>query len=172
MSDPVVRIVIVEYDPRWPALYEEERARIAGALGDAAASIEHIGSTAVPGLSAKPLIDLLVAVARLAPPDAYSEPLQRLGYTYFPILGNANRYTFGKGTPHTHHLHIVARGSEEYALPLAFRDYLRTHPEAAQQYDTLKRGLADRFRDDRQAYNVAKTDFIRAIVARAKAGGE
>lgn len=170
MSEPVVHIVIVQYDPRWPAIYEEERLRVAAVLGAAAERIEHIGSTAVPGLSAKPIIDILVAAARLGPPVAYIGPLQRLGYTYFPILGNAHRHTFGRGTPHTHHLHIVERGGEEHTRPLAFRDYLRAHPEAACQYESLKRNLADRFCNDRQSYNTAKSDFIRSIVARAMAG--
>jgi GrpB-like predicted nucleotidyltransferase (UPF0157 family) len=168
MSEPVVRIVIVEYDPRWPAFYEEERARIAAALGDMLTSVEHIGSTAVPRLSAKPLIDILVTVDHLGSPDRYVEPLRGLGYTFFPVLGNAGRYAFGTGIPHTHHIHVVQHGSEEHLLPLAFRDYLRTHPAAARQYEALKRDLAARFHDDRQAYNAAKTAFIRAIEASAR----
>jgi GrpB-like predicted nucleotidyltransferase (UPF0157 family) len=167
MSDPVVRVVIVEYDARWPALYDEERERVAAALCTVAKSIEHIGSTAVPGLSAKPIIDILVSVDRLGPPDLYGEPLGRLGYTFFPMLGNADRHAFGRGIPHTRHIHIVQHGGAEHVRPLAFRDYLRAHPEAARQYDALKRGLAGRFRNDRQAYSMAKTDFIRAVEASA-----
>ena len=88
--------------------------------------------------------------------------------TYFPVLGNAARYSFGRGIPHTHHIHVVEHGGEGHVLPLAFRDYLRTHPEAVHQYETLKRQLADRFRDDRQAYNQAKTNFIRSIEMKAQ----
>ncbi|HLY32180.1 MAG TPA: GrpB family protein [Ktedonobacterales bacterium] len=168
MSEPVVLIKIVAYDPRWPILYAEERAQIAAQLGDLVENIDHIGSTSVPGLSAKAITDILVTVARLGSVDPYIEPLRSLGYTYFPILGTAERYTFGKGIPHTHHLHIVEHGGEEHIRPIAFRDYLRTHSDVAGQYATLKRALADRFHDDRRAYNQAKTGFIRSIEAKAR----
>lgn len=168
MTEPNVRIEIVEYDPRWPALYEEERARVADALGTLVETIEHIGSTSVPGLCAKPIIDLLVAVKHMAPAALYAAPLASLGYAHFPILGNAERYTFGKGDPHTHHLHIVQLGGEEHLRPLAFRDYLRTHPADARRYDALKRELAQRFHHDRPAYLQGKSDFVRSIEAKAR----
>jgi GrpB-like predicted nucleotidyltransferase (UPF0157 family) len=168
MNDPLVRIEIVEYDPGWPLFYQEEQARVAEQLADLAESIEHIGSTSVPGLSAKPIIDILVTVAHLGPADLYIERLGSLGYTYFPVLGNPERLAFGKGNPHTHHLHIIEQGEEEHLRPLAFRNYLRTHPEAARQYEALKRVLATRFPHDRAAYNQAKTDFIRSIEAKAR----
>jgi GrpB-like predicted nucleotidyltransferase (UPF0157 family) len=168
MNDPIVKIEIVEYDPCWPALYAEERARVEVVLGGLVESIEHIGSTSVPGLSAKPIIDLLVTVARLGPVYPYIERLESLGYAYFPVLGNADRYAFGMGIPHTHHLHIVEQGSEAHLRPLAFRNYLRIHPEAARQYEALKRVLATRFQHDRAAYNQAKTDFILSIEAKAR----
>jgi GrpB-like predicted nucleotidyltransferase (UPF0157 family) len=170
MSEPVphVAIVIVEYDPRWPRLFAEERGRIEAALGGLVEYTEHIGSTSVPGLAAKPIVDLLAIADHLGPPEPYIEPLARLGYTFFPALGNADRHMFGRGRPHTHHLHIVERGGDEHARPIAFRDYLRTHPETAWEYEALKRTLAQRFPDDRQAYNVAKTTFIRSIEAIAR----
>lgn len=168
MNDPIVKIEIVTYDPRWPDLYTEERERVEAVLGDLARSIEHIGSTSVPGLSAKPIIDILVTMSRLGPVDPYIERLGSLDYTYFPVLGNAARYSFGRSIPHTHHIHVVEHGSEEHIRPLAFRDYLRTHPEVARQYETLKRQLAECFRNDRQAYNQAKTDFIRSIEMKAQ----
>lgn len=168
MTEPNVRIEIVEYNPHWPALYEEERARVAAALGALVASIEHIGSTSVPGLSAKPIIDLLVTVTRLGQVDPYVAPLESLDYTYFPILGNAARYTFGKGDPHTHHLHIVQHGGEEHLRPLAFRDELRTHPDDARRYAALKRDLAARFHGNRRAYLQGKSDFVRSIESKAR----
>lgn len=167
VSDPAVRIAVVEYDPRWPSLFDAERARLAAVLDRHVVNIEHIGSTAVPGLAAKPLVDILVTVARLGASDAYIEPLRSLGYTFFPVLGNSARYTFGKGLPHTHHVHIVEHGGDEHLRPIAFRDYLRSHREVARQYAALKRKLAARFHDNRRAYNAAKTDFIRSIEARA-----
>src|SRR5690242_17081847 len=101
MNDPIVKIEIVKYDPRWPDLYVEEQERVEAVLGDLAESINHIGSTSVPGLSAKQIIDILITVAHLGPVDPYIERLESLGYTYFPVLGNAARYSFGRGVPHT-----------------------------------------------------------------------
>jgi hypothetical protein len=118
MSEPVVSIKIVEYHPRWPILYTEERARVVAQLGDMVESIEHIGSTSVPGLSAKPIIDILVTVARLGPADPYIERLGSLGYTFFPVLGNADRYAFGKGSPpHPPHPHRRARRGGTHPPP-------------------------------------------------------
>jgi GrpB-like predicted nucleotidyltransferase (UPF0157 family) len=168
MSDAVFNLVIVEYDPRWPHLYDQERARVLAALGEAVDSVEHIGSTSVPGLPAKKIIDILVTVARLGAPEAYAERLASLGYTYFPELGNADRQAFGKGTPHTHHIHIVQHGGEEHVRPIVFRDYLRAHPEAALRYAALKRELATCFHDDRRAYSAGKTAFVRSIEASAR----
>lgn len=168
MREPDVRIVIVEYDPLWPTLYQEERERLADVLGSLVSSVEHIGSTSVVGLSAKPIIDILAPVDDLGPANSYIPLLERLGYTFFPVLGNADRHTFGKGSPHTHHIHIVQRGGEEHIRPIVFRDYLRAHPETAQEYAALKRALAARFHNNRQAYNAAKTDFIRRIETQAR----
>jgi len=169
MSEPYVRIEIVEYDPQWLLLFEAERARVATALGAVVESIEHIGSTSVPNLCAKPIIDILVTVARLRNGELYVESLKGLGYTFFPALGNADRHMFGRGRPHSHHLHIVERGGEEHVRPLVFRNYLRAHPATAREYEALKRALAARYRDDRAAYNRGKTDFIRSIEAKARA---
>ena len=171
MNEPVVRIQIVAYDPTWPAQYEDERQRVARAMAILAPRIEHIGSTAVPGLAAKPIIDLLVIVDRLESPERYGELLGSLGYAYFAVLGNHERHSFGRGTPHTHHIHVVQAGSEEHARPIAFRDYLRAHPEVARRYGELKRTLAARYAHDRQGYVDAKTEFIRETVARADMWG-
>ncbi len=166
-QDPHVEIVIVEYDPRWPLLYAEERERVATALDGLFGSIEHIGSTSVPSLAAKPIIDLLVTVSQLGPPDSYVERLAPLDYTLFLVLGSAQRYAFGRGDPHTHHLHIVEHGGEEHLRHIAFRDYLRAHPDTAGEYARLTRELARRFQGNRQAYNEAKTAFVREIEARS-----
>lgn len=168
MSEPDVRIEIVAYDPAWPTTYEVERQRIAAALGELARDIAHIGSTSVPGLAAKPIIDILVSVARLEPVAVYATPLARLGYEYFAVLGNAERLSFGRGSPHTHHIHIVQQGSAEEWRPLAFRDYLRAHPAVAREYGELKRALAARFALNRRGYVSAKTAFIRAVEAKAQ----
>ena len=164
-------IHLVEYNSNWPALYEQERAFIAAALGEITAEIHHIGSTAVPGLSAKPIIDIMVAVTQLAPPEDYSRKLEPLGYEYHDSE-EVGRIFFRKGMPRTHHVHIVEHGSWTLRRHLLFRDYLRAHPQAMQQYAQLKQELAIRFESNREAYTQAKTEFVESIVALAAAGSK
>ena len=166
-------IRIVPYDPEWPARFEAERQRLVDALGTVALRIEHNGSTAVPGLSAKPVIDIQISVAHLQPIDAYRTSLERAGYTHVPHPDDAFAPFFHRPAtwPHDYHVHVVEAGSAEERRTLQFRDYLRKYPGAAQEYDELKRSLAARFagEDDasREAYAAAKTDFIHAIEVRS-----
>src|SRR5512137_1730469 len=162
-------IHIVQYDRNWPALYEQERTWIAAALGETVAEIHHVGSTAVPGLSAKPIIDIMVAVTQLAPSEDYGRKLEPLGYEYHDSE-EAGRIFFRKGMPRTHHVHIVERSSWTLQRHLLFRDYLRAHPQTMQQYARLKQELAIQFESDRKAYTEAKTKFVESIVALAAAG--
>ena len=159
MSEP---IRLVPYDPDWPARFESERALLEGAIGQwAPGGIHHVGSTAVPGLDAKPVIDILVGVADLASSRACFEPLAELDYHYAPYLAEQMHW-FCKPDPHrrTHHLHLVPEGSPRYRDELAFRDVLRADPAAASEYSALKRELAERFEHDRDGYTDAKTEFI------------
>ena len=137
---------IVNYDPQWPVLYEEEKGRILGVIGRRIVAIEHIGSTAVRGLAAKPIIDIMVAVRHLIDAGECIEPLQSIGYEYVPEfeVEIPERRFFRKGPPEarTHHIHMIELTSEFWGRHLLFRDYLRTHPEAAQQYYQLKKELA------------------------------
>jgi GrpB-like predicted nucleotidyltransferase (UPF0157 family) len=172
-----VTLEVVPYDPAWPARFAAERHRIATALGTLALRIDHNGSTAVPGLAAKPVIDVQVSVAALAPLAAYGEPLAALGYTHVPHPDDAFCPFFHRPSrwPHTHHVHVVAAGGAEERRTLAFRDHLRAHPEALAVYASLKRDLAERFAGDsfdgRNAYAAAKTDFIEDAIRRALAEG-
>jgi GrpB-like predicted nucleotidyltransferase (UPF0157 family) len=159
-------VIIVEYNEKWPAIYERERQLITSMLGEALIGIEHVGSTSVPGLSAKPIIDLMLLVKRLEPGEFYAYPLKTLGYIYVEEAGSADRHFLKKGEQRTHHLHIVERGSYEHRRLVAFRDYLRVNPEVRKEYEALKKALALKFHDDRKAYTNAKTDFIRSIEAR------
>lgn len=152
-------VVIAEPDPRWRDAFLSERERLTTALGEGAVRIEHIGSTAVPGLAAKPVIDVMVAVRVLGPPDRYLRHVAPLGYRHQPI-GSEARLFFVKGAPRTHHLHIVKEGGEEMRRHLLFRDRLIACPQLADEYMALKRELARRFRDDRDAYVRGKSDFI------------
>ena len=167
-------VVIVDYDPRWPALYEEERDRILAVVGSLIIGIEHIGSTAVPGLGGKPIIDIMPAVGCLTDAERCIEPLEGIGYEYVPEYNELmpERRYFHKGPPqaHTFHLHVVERASEFWERHLLFRDWLRTHPEDAQEYYRLKKELAARFGRDREGFTDAKTSFIESIVARARSG--
>lgn len=154
-----------DHDPAWRIAFERERAALLETLGPLAMAIEHIGSTAVPGLRAKPVIDILVTVENLRLEEVEGG-LVRLGYVHVPI-GDPERLFFRKGMPRTHHLHVVRHGGEEQRRHLLFRDRLIAHPEEAAEYQRLKEELAGRFREDREAYTEGKDRFIRSMLERA-----
>jgi GrpB-like predicted nucleotidyltransferase (UPF0157 family) len=156
----------VPYDPTWPARFEAERVAIAEAIGESIIDgIHHVGSTAVPGLAAKPIIDILVGVRSLEGSRACFEPLAQIGYMYAPYL-SAEMHWFCKPNPsrRTRHLHLVPVGTRRYVDELAFRDRLREDPKIAEKYIALKRRLAGRFANDREAYTDAKSSFVRRIL--------
>jgi GrpB-like predicted nucleotidyltransferase (UPF0157 family) len=163
-------VIVVPYDPRWPGEFEIEHERIALALRALALRIDHNGSTAVPGLAAKPVIDIQISVAPLHPIEAYAGGLARLGYVHVPHADDAFCPFFHRPAewPHTHHVHLVQAGGEEERRTLAFRDYLREHAQVAREYETLKRTLAGRFSGDElsscEAYADAKSEFINRVV--------
>ena len=167
-------IEVVPYDSRWPEEFGRERDRIQAALGGVAVRIEHNGSTAVAGLSAKPVIDIQISVAQLQPMDAYARPLTVIGYTHVPHEDDAWCPFFHRPAewPHTHHVHVVVAGGDEEWRTLAFRDYLRSHLEAAREYAALKQELAARFNastfESQQHYARAKTAFVERVLALAK----
>ncbi len=162
---------IVDYDPAWPAAFEDERGRIARALaglGDGIVAIEHAGSTAVPGLAAKPIIDILVGVRDLSVGEESVRPMEALGYEYRGEAGVPGRFYFRKGNPRTHHVHMVVHGGEFWESHIAFRDLLRTRGDLVEEYGALKRKLAERYGNDRVAYTDAKTPFIQAALSHAR----
>ncbi|MEJ7718112.1 MAG: GrpB family protein [Thermoleophilaceae bacterium] len=163
-ADEPVRVV--DYDPSWPERFEAERSLLTGAVGPwVVGGIHHVGSTAVPGLPAKPVVDILVEVADLAISRACFEPLARIGYLYAPYRAEEMHW-FCKPHPsrRTHHLHLVPAGSARAREELAFRDLLRGDPATATAYAALKRELAERFEHDREAYTEAKAEFIHATI--------
>jgi GrpB-like predicted nucleotidyltransferase (UPF0157 family) len=167
---------IKPYDPRWPAEFEQERGRLAEALGSLAVRIEHNGSTAVPGLAAKPVIDIQISVRQLHPIDLYAGRLADLGYVHLLHPDDAFAPFFHRPEtwPHTHHVHVVAADGEEESKTLAFRDYLRDHDTVTREYESLKKDLAPRFASSHfgtQAYAEAKTDFIEKVTRQALAQG-
>jgi GrpB-like predicted nucleotidyltransferase (UPF0157 family) len=161
-------VLVVEYDPEWPRRYEEERGRIVAAFGGLIAAIEHVGSTAVPGLGGKPIIDIMIGVARFEDGERCVGPLEGLGYEYLGELGIPGRLYFRRGLPRSYQVHLVDHGSDFWERHLLFRDFLRAHPETAAEYYEFKKGLAARFRTDREAYTEAKTAFIRSVEERAR----
>jgi len=168
MTEP---ITIQEYDPQWPEEFETLRSRIAQVLDELAAAIEHIGSTAVPGLAAKPIIDVDILLRSAADFPLVCARLASLGYEHQGDLGVAGREAFRTAPGQlAHHLYVCPPGSPEYSRHIAFRDYLRSHPQDASVYAALKRNLADKSATDREAYTQGKTDFVRQMLRRAGAG--
>jgi GrpB-like predicted nucleotidyltransferase (UPF0157 family) len=170
MPEPVV---ICDYDPRWPERYETLRAAVVAALGDVAAEIEHVGSTSVPGLAAKPTIDLIIRLGSQGDLPAAIERLARLGYAHEGDLGVTGREAFA--TPpgyatHDHHLYVCAPNWPGFGDQIAFRDYLRSHPSTARAYERLKRSLAARHGADRTGYTNAKAAFVGDVLARIALG--
>jgi GrpB-like predicted nucleotidyltransferase (UPF0157 family) len=167
--DPAVRIV--EYDPAWPGMAEAETARIRAAVGEAAVRVDHVGSTAVPGLAAKPIVDLQLAVTEIGPRSLYVGPLEGLGYLFAPDPASPDFHFFGlpAARPRTHHLHVCAAGSEDERRHLAVRDYLRAHPDEVNAYAKLKRRLVARAPGDRLAYIAGKDSYVAALELRALA---
>jgi GrpB-like predicted nucleotidyltransferase (UPF0157 family) len=171
MTEASSPIVIEPYDPFWIKMFEDEASLIRALIGGFITDIEHIGSTAVPGLAAKPVIDILIGVHHITDSPLFIPPLTTVGYVYKPEYEDElpeRRYLHKKinGVP-THHLHIVEPGTEFFRRHLAFRDYLRSHRDSALAYAALKISLAEKFGSDRSGYTDAKSDFIKDIERKA-----
>ena len=168
-------ILVLDYDPQWPNLFEQEKARIIANLGSSLLMVEHLGSTAVPGLAAKPVIDIGLGIRSLAEAADLIPAIEGLGYIYEPALEQliAERRFFWKGTPtvHTYHLHLAEVDSPVLVRPLGFRDYLRRHPDWAEQYGDLKKELAKRCGQDIESYVNGKTALIEQIMLHSASFG-
>jgi GrpB-like predicted nucleotidyltransferase (UPF0157 family) len=167
-------IVVADYDPNWPTLFEQERIGISKALGSFALAIEHVGSTAVAGLPSKPIIDLLVGVPSLEEAkERCIGPIEELGYVYKRDYASwlPGELFFRKGPPGpwTHHVHLMEPSHPRWEALMVFRDYLRAHPEAAQAYADIKRALATSSIDDIEAYRTGKSTFVEDITEKARA---
>jgi GrpB-like predicted nucleotidyltransferase (UPF0157 family)/predicted kinase len=162
-------VAVVPYDSVWPLMFEVEKDQIAAALGDRVTEIHHIGSTAIPGLAAKPVIDIMLVVRKLEDAIECIGLLSDLGYAFIDYPQNTDRRFFRKGQPRTYHVHLVAQGNAELAHHLTFRDTLRANPEWRDQYAALKFDLAERHRNDRAQYSESKTDFVRCVLAASRA---
>ena len=160
-------IEVAPYDPQWPGAFARERDAIIAEFGRSVAKVEHIGSTAVEGMAAKPTIDIMVGGEDLAVDESVVAPLAKLGYRYLGEYGIPGRHFFRKGSPPTHHIHWVRTGGDFWWKQVVFRDYMRSGPADARAYEDLKRSLAERFHSDRARYTASKTDFVTQALERA-----
>ncbi|WP_272426224.1 GrpB family protein [Polyangium jinanense] len=164
-------IQLAPYDPRWPEQYAAEEAKIRAALGDAALVLEHVGSTSIPGLSAKPILDILLAVSDSADEDAYVPALTAQGYRLHIREPDWEQHRLMKGDHPLVNLHIFTVGSKEISRMLGFRDRCRNYPEERRLYEETKRELATRTWRHVQHYANAKGEVVEAIIARALKDG-
>jgi GrpB-like predicted nucleotidyltransferase (UPF0157 family) len=158
------------HTPAWPIAFATEVERLRAAVGDHFSVIEHVGSTAIDGMRAKPIVDMMAAVASLDAARALISPIEALGYEYRPDAPPLDRVFFAKGPRHrrTHHLSLTQLNSEYWFRTLLFRDYLRAHAETAQEYRSLKEELARAFAEDRGSYTVGKAAFVESVLALAR----
>lgn len=157
-------VTISKHDQRWREIFERERDRIKQALGDVVLAAEHVGSTSVPGLDAKPIVDIAMAIASFESFPPHIPTVEALGYIYRGENGIPRRHYFVYGDPRIVHLHFLERDSDAWHIHLAFRETMRHSPELRQQYMDLKHELATRFPNDRDAYTAGKQAFIHSII--------
>ncbi len=162
------RIQIVDYDPAWPELFSEQAPRIRSALGERVLQLEHVGSTSVPSLPAKPIIDILLVVRDSADESAYVSDLERAGYALHIREPDWYEHRCLKGTDPSVNLHVFSIGCIEIERMIGFRDWLRSHPEDRELYANTKRQLAQRDWKYTQDYADAKTDVVEEIMARSR----
>ena len=160
-------VTLVPHNEEWHRIFEEEKVFILDAVGDRTLVVEHIGSTSICGISAKPILDIMVGVPRFEQELTFTKAIESLGYEYKGENGVPERHFFGKGTPRTVHLNVVSFGGDFWLSHIAFRDYLKQNPDAARDYDRLKSSLAKRFADDRESYTNGKLQFVEKILVLA-----
>lgn len=167
-----MKVTVVEYRPEWQKIFEDEKRILQTALGDVPAQIEHIGSTAVAGLAAKPIIDLMVGLEDFSIADNVVPKIEALGYEYIrkyeAVMPFRRFFKKERSGIRTHNIHMVGIGGEFWERHILFRDYLRQNPDVAGQYASLKKELAGREWEDVNEYADAKTEFIKEIEDKAK----
>jgi GrpB-like predicted nucleotidyltransferase (UPF0157 family) len=169
-------VEIVDYDERWPEIFKQLREALKGAFGEEALDVQHIGSTSVPGLAAKPVIDVAVSLRTYPLPPYIVSAMEALGYESRGEFGIKGRHYFVKyenGTDEPGvHVHSYSPGNPEWDAHIVFRDYLRAHPEAAHDYERLKRDLAARYRLQREVYTNSKSNFVVETLEKGRAWRE
>jgi GrpB-like predicted nucleotidyltransferase (UPF0157 family) len=165
-NDP---IEVVPWDPRWESMFEQMRALLAASLGDQAARIDHVGSTAIPGIPAKPIVDIQVSVPDVEDTDAYRFQIEEHGFALRYIEAGHRYFRPPPGLPRDYQVHVCQIGSQWERDHLLFRDFMRAHPGEAAEYGRLKMRIADRRRNERITYNDEKQPFILAVLEAAEA---
>lgn len=171
MSNSTENIELEPYSPSWLEKFQKEATKIREAIGEGnIISIEHIGSTAIPGISAKPIIDIAIGVQSLETAKNFLPVLEKMGYSFWDKNPKKDRMFFVKGLPpngpRTFHVHIMEASGDELPKRILFREYMRTHPEEADKYEALKKELSEKYKQDREAYTEAKSDFISNVIKR------
>ena len=159
---------LIPYTDEWGRLFEEEKSRLQAAVGKYVLDIQHVGSTSIPGMGAKPIIDIGIAVKNFEEASECIPPIEQLGYEYKGENGIPRRHFFAKGNPTTHHIHVTEIGSRDWNNQIIFRDYLTQHREIAKAYAELKMGLAQRYPTDRESYLDGKAPFIERVLQLAR----
>lgn len=165
-------IELFPHDESWHQLFAEEKAKLEEAIGEQVLAIEHVGSTSICGILAKPVLDIAVAIEKYSDGDECIKPLENLGYEYRGEHGIPERHYFVRGEPRTHHLHMVELKSDFWHSHLLFRDYLRQNPQVAREYENLKKDLMKTHDENRDAYQTGKTEFIEKVLNDANFNGK
>lgn len=156
----------------WQREFEKEKTILLDRIGGLISEIRHIGSTSIPGIKAKPIIDMMAVIDELDDYKKLIGPLEEIGYHFMPdrVFEARERIFFPKGSEdnRTHHLNLVVRGGQQYVNNLLFRDYMRNNEKARKDYQALKQRLAEQFKDDRAAYTEAKSEFIENVLDQAR----
>lgn len=166
-------VKVVPYKKKWSEEFEKEKKRILEVCGDNVIAVEHIGSTSVPGLTAKPIIDIAIGIKRLKDAESLLKPLSRVGYHFYKKFQQQRLFVAkGPDEQRTHYLHIMRHNGAKWQTDQLFRNYLRTHLKEIDRYATLKEKLAKQYPDDRQAYADGKDAFIKSIIVKAQKNKE
>jgi GrpB-like predicted nucleotidyltransferase (UPF0157 family) len=164
------KVQLSHYKPEWKELYKKERKLLRSSIGKYILDIQHVGATSIPGVVAKPIIDIAIGVKSLSIVKRLIKPLKELGYEYKGTAGVPGRHFFPKGSERnrTHYLHMERLGSKNWKNHILFRDYLRRHKEAVKEYNKLKEKLAKEYKNERESYTAKKSVFIQKILKKAK----
>ena len=162
---------LIPYNSDWEQLFEDEKSRLIEVVGAYVLDIQHVGSTSIPGMIAKPIIDIAIAVQNFEDATVCIKPIEQLGYEYRGEFGIPRRHYFTKGDPRTHHIHMNEISSRDWLDQVTFRNYLIQHPGVAKEYAELKVKLAQSYPTNRQLYTESKAPFINHVLQLARSGG-